>query len=60
MARSHDWLPAEDDKLEALRVDIKTGVDQAERGELRTVTAEDIMQRVRKRLEDENSTNPTA
>ncbi|HJM93935.1 MAG: hypothetical protein QGG19_14915 [Alphaproteobacteria bacterium] len=48
------------DKLEALRVDIKTGVDQAERGELRTVTAEDIMQRVRKRLEDENSTNPTA
>ncbi len=60
MALSHDWLTAEADKLEALRADIKTGVDQADRGELRTVTAEDIMHRVRKRLEDENSTNPTA
>ncbi len=60
VARSHDWLTEEAERLETLRADVKTGIDQADRGEVREVSVEDIMQRVRKRLEDENSANPAA
>ena len=60
VARSHDWLTAEAEKLEMLRADIKTGLDQADQGEVREVTTEGIMRHVRKRLEEENSVNPVA
>jgi len=58
IARSHEWLTEEAEKLEALRADIQAGIDQAHRGEAREISAEDIMQRVRKRLEEEKITNP--
>ncbi len=60
IARSHEWLTEEAKKLEALCADIQAGIDQADRGEVREITAEDIMQQVRERLEEEISTNPTA
>ncbi|MDE0944596.1 MAG: hypothetical protein OSB58_19505 [Alphaproteobacteria bacterium] len=58
IARSHDWLTEEAAKLEALRADVQAGIDQADRGEAREVTADEIMLRVRARLEEENSANP--
>ena len=46
-------------KLASLRADIQIGLAEAERGEAREITAEDIMRRVRERLEQERSPTPT-
>ncbi|MBC8242203.1 MAG: hypothetical protein H8E30_17260 [Alphaproteobacteria bacterium] len=59
IARSHEWLTEEAERLEALRADIQAGTDQADRGEVREIATEDIMQHVRERLKDENPTNPS-
>lgn len=53
-------LTEEAAKLAALRADIQEGIAQADRGELRSVSAEEIMARVRRRLETESSGTPSA
>jgi len=50
IARSHDWLTEEAAKLEALRADIQVGIEQADRGEFSSMTAQELKDSIRARL----------
>ena len=60
IARIHEWLTEEAEKLDVLRADIRAGADQADRGEVREIETEDIMGNVRERLEKEKAASPRA
>ena len=60
VACSLEWLCDEAKKFEAIRKRLEESSEASARGELREITAEDIMRRVRERLEEENAATSPA
>jgi len=53
IARSHEWLREEAEKLDAIRRKVETALRQSAHGESRPLDADEIWRRVRERLDRE-------
>lgn len=55
--RSHDWLREEAARFEAIRSRLELSLAQSARGESGPLDPEDVMRRVRARMQDSQGTN---